>query len=68
MSRGRAWRRKKTTVKERAAERLPVSAEQREKNWKLMYTRAAKVARARQLEFDYPRRSTHNDDSDDMTP
>lgn len=68
MSRGRAWRRKKTRVKERAAEHLPSPAEQRQKSWKLMYTRSAKVARARQLGFDYPRRSTYNDDSDDVTP
>lgn len=53
----RAWRRRKA----RAAERLPAPAEQREKNWKLMYTRAAKVARARQLGFDYPRRPANDD-------
>lgn len=28
--------------------------EKREKNWKLLYTRSVKVARARQLGFDYP--------------
>jgi hypothetical protein len=44
MSRGRSWRRRKARVKARAAGRLPASAEYREKNWKLLYTRAAKVA------------------------
>lgn len=56
IERGRAWRRAETRTKDkrpqpRASEPGP------EKNWKLLYTRSVKLARARQLGFDYPRRT-----------
>ena len=36
-----------------------------EKNWKHVYTRSAKIARARQLGFEYPRRSNEDAAYDD---
>lgn len=56
IKRNRAWRRFKNTVNNGNGmgtfDRLKP-----EKNWKLMYTRRCKMARAKQLGFDYPRKS-----------
>ena len=53
--RGRAWRRAKARTKAKARSQLSTEAG-RQKNWKLMYTRSAKLARAKQLGLEYPRR------------
>jgi hypothetical protein len=58
MERSRAWRRTQARRKhgnDKPARRPEFKPE---KNWKLMYTRADKLARARQLGMSYPIRST----------
>ncbi len=61
MSRGKSWRRSEAAKERRdtRTERLQTERndEPREKNWKLLYLRSNKLARARQLGFDYPRKS-----------
>ncbi|MEM8710296.1 MAG: hypothetical protein AAGG01_05050 [Planctomycetota bacterium] len=69
MNRESGWRRAKSAAKEAAEDRLEAIRLERdarrrafeaispEKNWKLLYIRSNKLARARQLGFDYPRRS-----------
>ncbi|HHM6759880.1 TPA: hypothetical protein ACRNML_001282 [Pseudomonas aeruginosa] len=56
MERTRAWRR--SQANKHSAEKLPRPLRPRpEKNWKLLYTRADKLIRARQLGMSYPIRS-----------
>ncbi len=55
--RGRAWRRSKTKAKSRKNSAKTGKQWILEKNWKLMYTRAEKLRRARQLGVEYPKRS-----------
>lgn len=57
MERNRAWRRSQARKGggDRAAHTMTFKPE---KNWKLLYLRRCKLARARQLGFDYPIRST----------
>ena len=38
--------------------------EKREKNWKLLYLRSAKLARAKQIGFDYPSESNKHEIED----
>ncbi len=55
-NRNRAWRRFKNDVNQRKG----MGSEWRykpEKKWKLIYMRRCKVARAKQLGFEYPRKS-----------
>lgn len=79
MSRGKSWRGTDAAKQRRATrtERLQTeqSDEPREKNWKHLYLRSNKLARARQLGFDYPRKSTRevinehmSDGPEDVTP
>ncbi|HDS1073977.1 TPA: hypothetical protein QDZ65_000975 [Stenotrophomonas maltophilia] len=52
-ARNRAWRR--SQARNRGGDRATaVYSHKPEKNWKLLYTRDAKLARARQLGFTYP--------------
>ncbi|MCP3977347.1 MAG: hypothetical protein GY720_22890 [bacterium] len=67
MKRGRAWRRARTRVKARTAHNKRRQDGPREKNWKLMYTRADKLARAKQLGFDYPRRPLTDADQEESS-
>lgn len=57
MERTRAWRRHQARKcgNGKAADPLKFKPQ---KNWKLMYTRAEKLARARQLGMSYPIRTT----------
>ncbi len=57
MERTRAWRRTQARKhgNDKSTRRLELKPE---KNWKLMYTRADKLARARQLGMSYPIRTT----------
>jgi len=56
IKRNRAWRRFKNTIKSgKGVGRIDQLKP--EKNWKLIYTRSCKLARAKQLGFDYPRKS-----------
>ena len=61
MSRGKSWRGIDAAKQRRAARtemfQAERNAEPREKNWKLLYLRSNKLARARQLGFEYPRKS-----------
>jgi len=57
MERTRAWRRSQAHKDvPKPLMRLPY--QQPEKNWKLLYTRAEKLLRARQLGLSYPIRTT----------
>lgn len=61
VSKGKSWR-TKDAAKQRKAERSANHRagrhkEPREKNWKRLYVRSNKLARARQLGFEYPRKS-----------
>ncbi|EOW2136968.1 hypothetical protein N5C16_05575 [Stenotrophomonas sp. GD03908] len=52
-ARNRAWRR--SQARNRGGDRATTAYSYKpEKNWKLLYTRDAKLARARQLGFTYP--------------
>ena len=52
-ARSRAWRRSQAS--NRGGDRATTAYSYKpEKNWKLLYTRDAKLARARQLGFTYP--------------
>lgn len=55
-SRNRAWRRFKDRVK-KGKDISSYEIFKREKNWKLMYFRKNKLARAKQLGFGYPVKS-----------
>ncbi len=55
--RGRSWRRSKTKTKSRKNSFEKEKQWISEKNWKLMYTRAEKLRRARQLGQEYPKRT-----------
>lgn len=57
MARTRAWRRSQAR-KDAPQTLLRLPYQRPEKNWKLMYTRAGKLLRARQLGFSYPIRTT----------
>ena len=66
MQRDRAFRRAKRATKMnrrewvetvRAARHRSITDVPAEKNWKHVYSRAGKLARARQLGFDYPRKT-----------
>ncbi|MBV4508370.1 hypothetical protein HU751_026395 [Pseudomonas sp. BW13M1] len=57
MKRSRAWRRSQARKHAHHPAVCP-QVFKPEKNWKLLYTRASKLARARQLGFSYPIRST----------
>lgn len=57
MQRTRAWRRSQADQHGKANAVQPRTPKP-EKNWKLMYIRSAKLARARQLGLIYPIRST----------
>lgn len=57
MQRTRAWRRTQARKCGRDKAVRPLEFKP-EKNWKLMYTRADKLSRARQLGMSYPIRST----------
>ncbi len=56
-TRNRAWRRFKNTINSGKGMGSAMIWKP-EKNWKLLYTRSVKIARAKQLGFDYPRKST----------
>jgi len=57
MKRTRAWRR--TQARKHGSDKaVRPQTFKPEKNWKLMYTRADKLARARQLGMSYPIRTT----------
>ncbi len=52
-ARNRAWRR--SQARNRGGDRATTAYSYKpEKNWKLLYTRDAKLSRARQLGFTYP--------------
>ncbi|MCM2525061.1 hypothetical protein NDN64_10885 [Stenotrophomonas maltophilia] len=52
-ARNRAWRR--SQARNHGGDRATTAySDKPEKNWKLLYTRDAKLARARQLGFTYP--------------
>lgn len=55
--RSRAWRRFVSRVKARKTSNARPKTWKPEKNWKMVYTRAEKQIRARQLGFDYPVKS-----------
>ena len=57
--RNRAWRRFKARLNKGCASKNSSnsSSEKREKNWKLLYFRKNKLARAKQLGFEYPVKS-----------
>lgn len=57
MERSRAWRRAQARKHAEYTAVRPLMFKP-EKNWKLLYTRASKLARARQLGFSYPIRTT----------
>nr|WP_193384049.1 hypothetical protein [Pseudomonas mendocina] len=57
MARTRAWRHSQAH-KDAPQTLLRLPYQRLEKNWKLMYTRAEKLLRARQLGFSYPIRTT----------
>lgn len=57
MERTRAWRRSQAH-KDTPPTLLRLPYQRPEKNWKLMYTRAEKLLRARQLGISYPIRTT----------
>ncbi|AZV26878.1 hypothetical protein CT157_12965 [Pseudomonas syringae] len=57
MKRTRAWRR--TQARKHGSDKAArPQVFKPEKNWKLLYTRSAKLVRARQLGMSYPVRST----------
>lgn len=60
MSNGKNWRVKDFRAKKRRVRSEELESQKlkphREKNWKMVYTRSSKVARARQLGFEYPKR------------
>ena len=63
--RNRAWRR---SLKRRKRKYTRNIMDKREKNWKLLYLRSEKLARAKQLGFSYPRvymHQLHVDGSDE---
>ncbi len=55
--RNRGWRRTKTRTKSRKGSDVNEKQWISEKNWKLMYTRAEKLRRAKQLGIEYPKRT-----------
>ncbi len=61
MSSGKKWRVKDLAAAKRRRRSAKLQSrneyKHREKNWKHVYTRSAKVTRARQLGFDYPKRT-----------
>jgi len=57
MERTRAWRRSQAH-KDASKPLMRLPYQQPEKNWKLLYTRAEKLLRARQLGLSYPIRTT----------
>ncbi|KIH83759.1 hypothetical protein [Pseudomonas batumici] len=57
MERTRAWRRAQALERRDDKAVRPLTFKP-EKNWKLMYTRADKLVRARQLGMSYPIRTT----------
>ncbi|WP_327440408.1 hypothetical protein [Pseudomonas donghuensis] len=57
MERTRAWRRSQARKRGKTKAVHPLVFKP-EKNWKLLYTRADKLIRARQLGMSYPIRST----------
>ncbi len=57
MARARAWRRSQAH-KDAPLTLLRLPYQRPEKNWKLMYTRAEKLLRERQLGLSYPIRTT----------
>jgi len=57
MDRTRAWRRHQARKRDTGKVADPLKFKP-QKNWKLMYTRADKLARARQLGMSYPIRTT----------
>ena len=61
--RGRAWRRAKNRLKKSKG---MGSSEwfKPEKNWKRLYLRSVKIARAQQLGFVYPRQYLHKQEYD----
>ena len=61
--RGRAWRRTKNRQKKSKG----MGSEEwfkPEKNWKMLYLRSEKIARAQQLGFLYPRKHLHKQEYD----
>ena len=54
--RTKAWRRFKSKVNEKKGMGTEDKSKP-EKNWKMVYLRSEKLARAKQLGFDYPRKS-----------
>ncbi len=57
IERGRAWRRFKSQSKPRKNSSSSSQKWKPEKNWKFMYLRSEKLARAKQLGIEYPRRT-----------
>lgn len=56
-NRNKAWRRFKNKINSNKG----MGSENKlksEKNWKMLYLRSCKLARAKQLGFDYPRKNT----------
>lgn len=61
VSKGKSWRGTDAAKQRRRARAANIKSERsedpREKNWKLVYLRSNKLARARQLGFEYPRQT-----------
>lgn len=55
VNRNRAWRRFKNHLKKRKGQGTEEKWKP-EKKWKMMYLRSEKIARAKQLGIDYPRK------------